>query len=79
MLEPWYRATLLCSGSYYPTSHMLVLELFELSQSIRIYRTDKTFGNEVVAMQSKFIKYYDNYPTVAMLPQLWILELNLES
>ncbi|EYU30273.1 hypothetical protein MIMGU_mgv1a020292mg, partial [Erythranthe guttata] len=67
MLEPWYKATLNCSGTLYPTSNMLPIELWQLSQSIANYRKDKAFGLEVVEMEDKYIKYYEDIPLLSLL------------
>ncbi|KAK3225261.1 hypothetical protein Dsin_005123 [Dipteronia sinensis] len=56
--EVFYNATVTLSGVYYPTSSQAIHQIVEMSDLLNTYREDATLGPAVVAIETKFKKYW---------------------
>ncbi|KAK3184770.1 hypothetical protein Dsin_032056 [Dipteronia sinensis] len=56
--EVFYNATVTLSGVYYPTSSQAIHQIVEMSDLLNTYREDDLLGHAVVAMETKFKKYW---------------------
>ncbi|KAK3225990.1 hypothetical protein Dsin_005852 [Dipteronia sinensis] len=58
----FYNATVTLSGVYYPTSSQAIHQIVEMSDMLNTYREDDLLGDAVVAMETKFKKYWSEMP-----------------
>ncbi|KAK3189421.1 hypothetical protein Dsin_028982, partial [Dipteronia sinensis] len=61
-LQVFYNATVTLSGVYYPTSSQAIHQIVEMSDMLNTYREDDLLGDAVVAMETKFKKYWSEMP-----------------
>ncbi|KAK3204623.1 hypothetical protein Dsin_018669 [Dipteronia sinensis] len=57
-LQVFYNATVTLSGVYYPKSSQAIHQIVEMSDMLNTYREDDLLGDAVVAMETKFKKYW---------------------
>lgn len=62
LLKPFYNATTLLSGIYYPPSPLLLEWLMKFVEIFYDYEYDEMLGLIVVAMREKYLKYFDAIP-----------------
>ncbi|KAJ9553532.1 hypothetical protein OSB04_017577 [Centaurea solstitialis] len=62
LLTDFKTATKLLSGVYYPTSPLVLNQLYILSSKIYYYQSDENFRHVVRPMKVKFLKYFDEIP-----------------
>ncbi|KAK3218934.1 hypothetical protein Dsin_012904 [Dipteronia sinensis] len=60
--EVFYNATVTLSGVYYPTSSQAIHQIVEMSDLLNTYKEDDLLGHAVVAMETKFKKYWSEMP-----------------
>ena len=63
-LKPFYKATKVSSGVYYPTSNLVLLQLVEIAEQFSSFRDDPFFFQIIYSMEEKFKKYYENMPLI---------------
>ena len=74
-LKSFEKNTKLFSGTYYPTTNLVFLELADTAEVFENYRTN-TFVQQIIEpMEAKFNKYFKEFPTIFSLALLWILGL----
>ncbi|KAK3204658.1 hypothetical protein Dsin_018704 [Dipteronia sinensis] len=61
-LKVFYNATVTLSGVYYPTSSQKIHQIVEMSDLLNTYVEDDMLGPAVVAMETKFKKYWSEMP-----------------
>lgn len=61
-LEIFHKATVCLSGIYYPTSPMIVHNIVEIATHLKAFENDPILRDAVVAMKSKFLKYWREIP-----------------
>ncbi|KAK3205449.1 hypothetical protein Dsin_019495 [Dipteronia sinensis] len=61
-LQVFYNATVTLSRVYYPTSSQAIHQIVEMSDMLNTYREDDLLGDAVVAMETKFKKYWSEMP-----------------
>lgn len=61
-LKTFKEATVLLSGSYYPTTHHMIPTLVNVAHIFKLYQEHSTFGDMMKKMLRKFKKYYDEIP-----------------
>ena len=66
-LEVFYNATELLSGVYYPTAHLALHQLFNISETFSYYRDTELFKNIVNLMENKFKNYWSGCPMLYAL------------
>ena len=66
-LEVFYNATELLSGVYYPTAHLALHQLFNISETFAYYRDTDLFGSIVHEMEHKFKTYWSGCPMLYAL------------
>ena len=66
-LEVFYNATELLSGVYYPTAHLALHQLFNISEVFSFYRNIDLFAPIVYQMQNKFQSYWAGCPMLYAL------------
>ncbi|KAK3229655.1 hypothetical protein Dsin_001536 [Dipteronia sinensis] len=62
LLKVFYNATVTLSGVYYPTSSQAIHQIVEMSDLLNTYREDDMLDPAVVAMETKFKKYWSEMP-----------------
>ncbi|KAG5531327.1 hypothetical protein RHGRI_026069 [Rhododendron griersonianum] len=63
-LKVFYTATCACSGVRYPTSCIVLHQLFNISVFFRTYRLRENFVHPLVKMEDKFKKYFEPMPKI---------------
>ncbi|KAK0582662.1 hypothetical protein LWI29_028277 [Acer saccharum] len=61
-LKVFYDSTVTLSGVYYPTSSLIIHHIVEMFELLNNYREDEILGPVVVAMETKFKKYWSEIP-----------------
>ena len=61
-LKVFYDSTVTLSGVYYPTSSLAIHHIVDMSELLNNYREDDILGPAVVAMETKFKKYWSTIP-----------------
>jgi hypothetical protein len=61
-LKVFYDSTVTLSGVYYPTSSLAIHHIVDMSELLNNYREDDILGPAVVAMETKFKKYWSKIP-----------------
>ena len=65
LLEVFYNATKKLSGVYYPTSHLVLEQLYYMCSSLSSFElTGGVFSNMVIPMKEKLVKYFESLPPV---------------
>jgi hypothetical protein len=59
-LMPFYVATNVLSGVYYPTSYLVIDYIWLIAESFAKHRSDSLLCTIVAPMELKFLKYFDN-------------------
>jgi accessory gene regulator protein AgrB len=59
-LMPFYVATNVLSGVYYPTSCLVIDYIWLIVESFAKHRSDSLLCTVVAPMELKFLKYFDN-------------------
>jgi len=62
LLGVFELATNTLSGSYYPTSHLLIPTIVQIAHQLCINLNDSNLHNMIHGMQLKFFKYYEDIP-----------------
>jgi hypothetical protein len=60
LLMPFYVATNVLSGVYYPTSCLVIDYIWLIAESFAKHRSDSLLCTVVAPMELKFLKYFDN-------------------
>lgn len=63
-LKIFYAATLACSGVRYPTTCLMLNHLYNMSHTLKSYRTKTNFVVACKSMEDKFKKYFEVMPTI---------------
>ena len=63
-LKVFYAATCACSGVYYPTSSIVLNNLYNISLKIYEYRCKINFVDAIKVMETKFKKYFEDMPKI---------------
>jgi len=63
-LELFYDSTVALSGIYYPTSPLIVHHILEIATQMKTYENDEVLRPAVVAMKSKYLKYWREIPVL---------------
>jgi hypothetical protein len=63
-LELFYDATVTLSGVYYPTSPLIMHNILDIVQHLNQYENDALLRHVVAPMESKFLKYWRDIPTL---------------
>ena len=58
-LKPFYIATNQLSSQYYPTSSLVLVNLFNITNTFQQYRTFTKFENIIKVMEEKYNSYWD--------------------
>ena len=66
-LEVFYNATELLSGVYYPTAHLALQQLFNISETFSYYKDTELFGSIINLMENKFKSYWSGCPMLYAL------------
>lgn len=61
-LEPFYIATKVLSKVYEPTSHILLIQLFQIAKVLGKHRLEASFGPIIQVMDAKFKSYWEEPP-----------------
>ena len=61
-LELFYDSTVILSGVYYPTSHLILHHILEIAGHLHDYEHDNNLAVVVVPMKAKFLKYWKTIP-----------------
>ncbi|KAK0571949.1 hypothetical protein LWI29_038573 [Acer saccharum] len=62
LLKVFYDSTVTLSGVYYPTSSLIIHHIVEMSELLNNYKEDEILGPAIVAMETKFEKYWYEIP-----------------
>src|SRR3954468_8395274 len=63
-LTRFEKITKIFSGTYYPTTNLVLYELAETSEVFETYR-ENTFVQQIIGpMEAKFNKYFKEFPTI---------------
>ena len=77
-LKVFYAATCACSGVYYPTSSIVLNNLYNISLKIYEYRCKTNFVDAIKVMEIKFKKYFEDMPKIFILAACMDPRIKLE-
>ena len=77
-LKVFYAATCACSGSYYPTSCLVLNNLYNISLNFFQYRYRANFVDAVLDMETKFKKYFEDMPKIFILAAIMDPRIKIE-
>jgi hypothetical protein len=77
-LELFYDSTVALSGVYYPTSPLVLHHILEIATHLVNYENNNQFGDVVVPMKTKFLKYWKKYLCYILLYLFWTQGLRSE-
>ncbi|XP_026378706.1 zinc finger BED domain-containing protein RICESLEEPER 2-like [Papaver somniferum] len=69
-LETFYDATNVLSGIYYPTSHIVINQLYNMTQAFVDCRGYDIYDKVLYAMELKFKKYFEPIPPIYYLASI---------
>ena len=69
---------LLFLGVYNPTSPLMVHHILEIATHMKAYKSDLQLCDVVVAMKSKYLKYWKEIPMLYAFVFILIIWLNLQ-
>jgi hypothetical protein len=73
-LELIYESTVPLFGVYYPTSLLVLHNIFEIASHLYAQETNALLMNIMTSMKLKILKYCQNIPFCIPLHSFWILE-----
>ncbi|KAI8572699.1 hypothetical protein RHMOL_Rhmol01G0220200 [Rhododendron molle] len=78
-LKVFYVATCALSGVRYPTSCLVLNQLYNISFTFNSYRTETNFIAACIEMESKFKKYFENMPKIFIVAAVMDPRIKLEA
>ncbi|KAK1257875.1 hypothetical protein QJS04_geneDACA014286 [Acorus gramineus] len=78
-LSIFYDASIACSGVYYPTSNLILRQLFNISCAFKEYRDYSILQQSIILMEQKFKKYFEDIPMLFCLAAVMDITIKLDT